>query len=72
LRNAASTPFCRSASTWSCISAISGDTTRRAVAHERRHLIAEGFAAAGRHQHERIATADKMVDYCCCSPRNCA
>ena len=27
LRNAARTPACRSAATWSCISAISGETT---------------------------------------------
>jgi hypothetical protein len=31
---------------------------RRAVARQRGDLIAEGFAAPGRHQHERIATAD--------------
>jgi hypothetical protein len=47
-----------SAATWSCISAISGDTTTpMPVAQQRRDLVAQRLAAAGRHQHERIAAA---------------
>jgi hypothetical protein len=31
-------------------------------AQQRRQLIAQGFAAAGRHQHDRVAAADNVLD----------
>ena len=63
LRNPARTPSALSASTWSCISAISGETTTPTpVAHERGDLVAQRLAAAGRHQHERVAAGDDMLD----------
>ena len=47
-------PRCRSACTWSCMSAISGEITipvpRRTSAA---YLVAQRLPAAGRHQHER-------------------
>ena len=67
LRKAASTPASCSAPTWSCISAISGDTTTvtplpGALARDRRDLVAQRLAAAGGHQHQRVAAADHVVD----------
>ena len=63
LRNPARTPSARSASTWSCISAISGETTTPdAGAHQRGDLVAQRLAAAGRHQHERVAAAADVLD----------
>jgi len=42
LRKAARTPSCRSAATWSCISAISGENhQRRAFAQQCRQLVAQ-------------------------------
>ena len=35
---------------------------RAAVAHQRRDLIAERFAAAGRHQHERVSAVGDVAD----------
>ena len=63
LRNAARTPSSASAPTWSCISAISGETTmRRAVAQQRRDLVAQRLAAAGGHQHQRVAAGGDVLD----------
>ena len=39
-----------------------GDAVPGAVAHDRRHLVAQALAAAGRHQHERVAAADDVLD----------
>jgi hypothetical protein len=51
--------------TWSCISAISGDTTiARCRAQQRRHLVAQRLAAAGGHQHQRIAARSDRPHYC--------
>ena len=63
----ACTPSSSSAPTWSCISAISGRHHHRhaapgAVAHDGRHLVAQALAAAGGHQHQRVAAADHVVD----------
>jgi hypothetical protein len=33
-----------------------------AVADQRRDLVAQRLAAAGRHQHQRVATADDVAD----------
>ena len=74
----ACTPSSSSAPTWSCISAISGLTTTRhaaagAVARDRRHLVAQALAAAGGHQHQRVAAAAHVLDdLACCGPRNAA
>ena len=51
-----------SASTWSFISEMSGDTTTAAPAQQRRELIAERLAAAGRHQHEARRPARDALD----------
>ena len=52
-----------SAATWSCISAISGETTSAgALAQQRRHLVAQRLAAAGGHQHQRVAAAGDVRD----------
>ena len=63
LRNAARTPTRFSASTWSCISAISGEIDDAgARAHQRGDLVAQRLAAAGGHQHEGVAAAHDVVD----------
>jgi hypothetical protein len=63
LRYAARTPSWRSASTWSCISAISGDTTiARAVAQQRGHLVAERLARARWHEHQRVPARGDVLD----------
>ena len=63
LRKPARTPSARSASTWSCISAISGEmTTPVPRPDQRRDLVAQRLAAAGRHQHQRVAAADDVLD----------
>jgi hypothetical protein len=67
LRKAASTPASCSAPTWSCISAISGDTTTvtpkaRRWRNDGRHLVAQAFAAAGGHEHQRVAAGHHMVN----------
>ena len=63
LRNPARTPSARNASTWSCISAMSGDTTTPVPGRTRAgDLIAQRLAAARRHQHERVAAADDVLD----------
>ena len=62
LRNAARTPSCCSAATWSCISAISGETTTPVpVAQQRRDLVAQRLAAAGGHQHQRVAAGRRRA-----------
>ena len=38
------------------------DDDRRALAQQRRHLVAQRLAAAGRHQHQRIAATRDMGD----------
>ena len=63
LRKPARTPSARSASTWSCISAISGEIDDAgARPDQRRDLVAQRLAAAGRHEHERVAAADDVLD----------
>ena len=63
LRNPARTPSAVSASTWSCISAMSGEmTTPVPVPDQRGDLVAQRLAAAGRHEHERVAAAGDVVD----------
>ena len=39
-----------------------GDTLAAAMAHDRRHLVAQALAAAGGHEDERIAAADRVRD----------
>ncbi len=39
-----------------------GDAVPGAVADDRRHLVAQALAAAGRHQHERVAAAGDVLD----------
>ncbi|GAO22464.1 hypothetical protein ALISP_2284 [Alicycliphilus sp. B1] len=58
-------PASCSAPTWSCMSAMSGETTvtplpRRAA--RCRHLVAQRLAAARGHEHERVAAGDHVVD----------
>jgi hypothetical protein len=66
-RKAACTPASSSAPTWSCISAISGRDHHRhalpgALAGDGRHLVAQALAAAGGHQHQRVAAGGHVVD----------
>jgi hypothetical protein len=62
-RNSAAMPSSFSAATWSCISAISGDTTTPHPSRSiRRNLVAQRLAAAGRHQHQRVAACHQGVD----------
>ena len=64
LRNPARTPSARSASTWSCISAISGEIDHAGAGpHQRGDLVAQRLAAAGGHQHQRVAAADQVLDH---------
>ena len=63
LRKAALTPSKSNASTWSCISAIQRrNHDARTRAQQRGNLVAQRFAAAGRHQHQRISTRNDMFD----------
>ena len=62
LRKAARTPTAASASTWSCMRAIRGEMTTPVPAHQRGNLVAQGLAAAGGHEHERVAAADHAFD----------
>ena len=39
------------------------DHNRGAFAQQRRNLVAQRFAAAGRHQHQRVAAIDDVLDY---------
>ena len=39
-----------------------GDALFAPMARDRRHLVAQALAAAGGHQHQRVATADHVVD----------
>jgi hypothetical protein len=39
-----------------------GDDDSGAPAHDRGNLVAERFAAAGWHQHQRVAACEHMVD----------
>ena len=39
-----------------------GDDDGGAGAAQRGHLVADAFAAAGRHQHQRVAAGQQMVD----------
>ena len=56
-------PSSFSAATWSCISAISGETTTaQPVAQQRGNLEAQRLAAAGGHQHQRVAARRDGVD----------
>ena len=64
LRKAARTPAWLSAATWSCISEISGETTMPVpIAHQRRDLVAQRLAAAGRHQHQGVAASDQVGNH---------
>ena len=48
-------PNASAARIWSCISAISGEMTSAVPApRQRRHLVAERLARAGRHHRERV------------------
>jgi hypothetical protein len=63
LRYAARTPAWPSAATWSCISAMSGETTTAQPSRSSaRHLVAHALAGAGRHQHQRIAARGDVRD----------
>ena len=63
LRQAAATPLARSASTWSFISEMSGETTIAVPGSSSAgHLEAQRLPAAGRHQHERVAAGDHVLD----------
>ncbi|CAM5509899.1 hypothetical protein SVIOM74S_10189 [Streptomyces violarus] len=63
LKNPARTPSARSAFTWSCIKAMSGETTTPVPGLTRDGtLIAEGLAGAGRHEHDRVAARDHVLD----------
>ena len=60
MRLAASTPASRNWATWSRISAISGETTKReAAADDRRELEAERLAAARRHDREHVLARER-------------
>ncbi len=62
-RKAARTPASTSALTWSCISAISGDTTIAVpCAQQRGDLVAQRLAAAGGHQHQGVAARGDVFD----------
>jgi uncharacterized membrane protein YhaH (DUF805 family) len=39
-----------------------GDAAASAVAHDRRYLVGQALAAAGGHQHQRVAAADHVFD----------
>ena len=43
-----------------------------AVAQQRRNLVAQGLAAAGRHQHQRVAARATWPTISSCAPRNAA
>ena len=61
---AAATPACFSASTWSLISAISGETTSaRPGAEQRRDLVADALAAAGRQHRQGVAPGQHLGDH---------
>ena len=63
LRNPARTPSALRASTWSCISAMSGEmTTPTPGRTSAGNLVAQRLAAAGRHEHQRVAAADDVID----------
>ena len=52
------------AATWSCISAMSGETTdRQAVEAQGGNLVAERLAATGRHEDERVAAGQDVADH---------
>ena len=60
----AATPDCCRAATWSAISAISGETTRpRPRPHQRRDLVAQALAAAGRQHRQRAAPGQHLADH---------
>ena len=62
LRNVAAIPLACSASTWSFINEISGETTTvRPSRSKRRQLKTERFAAAGRHQSEDVAPGQRII-----------
>jgi hypothetical protein len=49
---------------WSCISAISGEmTSAGAVAGQRRQLVAQRLARAGRHHRQRVLAAMDPADH---------
>ena len=56
-------PNASAARIWSCISAISGEMTRPSLARQRRHLVAERLARAGRHHRERVAAGHDPADH---------
>ena len=61
---AAAMPMAVRQSIWSFISAISGETTSvSAVEQQRRQLVAEALAAAGRKHGERGAAGQQGVDH---------
>ena len=69
----AATPDCCSAATWSVISAISGETTRpRPGRDQRRDLVAEALAAAGRQHGQGAAARQHLADHPACRPRKSA
>ena len=53
---------CVSAATWSCINAISGDTTIPVPGAPATGSVAQRLAAAGRHQHQRVAPREHVID----------
>ena len=60
----AATPDCCSAATWSAISAISGEMTRpRPGRTQRRDLVAQALAAAGRQHGQRAAPGQHLADH---------
>ena len=60
---AAAMPRARAAVTWSCMSAIRGDTTSvRPPRHERRDLEADRLSAAGRENGQRVPPGEHRPD----------
>ena len=46
------------------------DALAGAMANDRRHLVAQALAAAGRHQHQGVAAAATWSMISSCAPRN--
>jgi hypothetical protein len=69
-RNVAAMPLACSASTWSFISAISGETTTVRPSRKRGKLEAKRFAAAGRQQRETSLPASESRMISSCNGRN--
>ena len=65
-------PLACSASTWSFISEMSGETTTVSPSRQGRQLETERFAAAGRHKHKDIASGQRVANDLRCNSRNFA